>query len=309
VDGRIRTVETVYSLDAAAASFFYGAQVGEGGLDMSNGSRIKGNVFSNGNITGTGTIDNEVIVAGNGHSIEDVYVGGSVQSYSCLASASVANLTYVTGGVHTCTVRGSTSLQSDEIPTQPMPISQSQINDWKTEAAAGQVITGNYSIGNNATVSLGHVKITGNLSFGNGAVLNITGVIYVQGNIIFGNSNTIRLDSSYGSLSGVFVLDGTMDTGNNTVLTGSGQEGSYLLVLSTNVSDTAIEVSNNADGAVFYTTVGGIKVNNNVSVSELVGYKVKLNNNAVLDYNSGLANTFFSSGPSGGWKVESWQEK
>ena len=307
----IRNIQTVYSLNTEGISFHYGAQVGEGGLIMNNGTGIQGNVFSNGNISGgSGVIDNNVIVAGNGHSIKDVSVGGNVLSYSCLSPTSVGcSLTYVTGGTNTCAVSGSTSLQSEEIDPQPLPISDQQIADWKSEAEDGGVITGNFTLGNNATVSKGPVKITGDLNFGNGATLNITGTIYVQGNINFGNNNIIRLDNAYGSLGGVIIIDGTISTGNGSALSGSGQPGSYLLVLSTNISDTAINVNNNATGAIFYTTVGGISVNNNVQVKELTGYKIILRNNAIIQYDSGLANVFFSDGPGGSWEVLSWEEK
>lgn len=308
---RIRKIQVVYTIDSQGVSFHYGAQVGEGGLVMDNGSRIQGNVFSNGNISGgNATIDNDVIVAGNNHSIDDITIKGNALTYSCLSPAVVeGNLTYVSGGTKTCTVQGTTTTQSTEINDQPLPISQDQIDEWKTGAAEGSVINGNVSIGNNDTQSLGPVKIIGNLTLGNNAILNVTGTIYVTGNISFGNTDTIRLDASYGSLGGVIVIDGSINTGNTSTLTGSGQSGSYLLILSTSISDTAIVVSNNAGGAIFYTSAGGIELNNNVTVKEVTGYKLKLNNNAVVAYESGLANTMFSSGPSGGWKVTSWQEK
>lgn len=306
-----RKIQTIYSIDSDAVSFFYGAQVGDGGLTMNNGSRIVGNVFSNGNISGgSGTITNDAIVAGNGHSIDDVTVQGNVQAYSCLSPATVqGNLTYVTGGTRTCTVNGSISTQSTEIALQPLPISQVQITDWKTEAAAGGTISGSVTLTNGATQSLGPVKITGSLTVDNGATLTMTGTIYVIGNIVVSNNATVKLDSSYGSLGGVLLSDGTINIDNNGILLGSGQTGSYILILSTNIADPAINIKNNATGAIFYTSAGGIEVNNNAGVKELVGYKVKLDNNAVLEYETGLANVNFASGPSGGWKVVSWEEK
>src|SRR5204862_88423 len=47
-----RTVETVIAQNISGAGFFYGIQVGDGGLDMGNSSTVNGNVYSNGNITG-----------------------------------------------------------------------------------------------------------------------------------------------------------------------------------------------------------------------------------------------------------------
>ncbi len=310
-NGLIKTSLIVYAIDNQGISFHYGAQVGDGGLIMGSNTEVEGNVFSTGNISGSGNsskIDNSVIIAGNGHILSNVNATGDALVYSCNNSTIQGNLTYVVGGSNNCTVSGTTSTQSGEIASQPLPISQSQINGWKSDATDGGTIA-SLTIGNNQTISKGPIKITGNLSFGNGSTLNITGTIYVQGNIIFGNNNTIKLDTSYGSLSGIILSDGTISTSNNTVLKGSGQTSSHLLVLSTNTSDLAITVNNNAEGAIFYTTAGGIKLSNNVKVKEVTGYKLIMNNNSKINFESGLADTFFSSGPGGAWKVKSWQEQ
>jgi len=305
-----RKLQVVYSIDTQGVGFYYGAQVGDGGLTMNNGSRIVGNVFSNGNISGgAGTVTKDVIVAGNGHSIKDITVEGDALSYSCLSPAVIVGvLTHVTGGTVTCTY-GSISTQSNEISSQPLPISQAQIDGWKSDAAAGGIVTGNYTIANNETQSLGPVKITGSLVVSNGATLIVTGTIHVVGNIVFDNGSTIKLHSSYGTLSGIILSDGNIEVKNNSTLLGSGQSGSYLLLLSTSSSDTAILIDNNATGAIFYTSAGGIELKNNISAIEVTGYKVKLDNNAVVQYESGIANLLFTSGPSAGWKVTSWEEK
>lgn len=48
-----KTVKTEAALDADKVEFFYGIQVDGGGVSMANSSTINGNVYSNGNITGT----------------------------------------------------------------------------------------------------------------------------------------------------------------------------------------------------------------------------------------------------------------
>ena len=84
------------------------------------------------------------------------------------------------------------------------------------------------------------------------------------------------------------------------------------MLLSTNSSlddlNPAIEVDNNTDAAIFYANQGLIAIRNNVQVREITGYKVYLDNNAEVQYESGLENTSFSSGSGGTWEVASWKE-
>jgi len=314
IANRVRKIQVVYQISSDAISFHYGAQVGAGGMIMGNGSAVQGNVFSNGNVTGGGTIANSIIVASNGNKIEDLTVGEDAMVHTCKNSTIGGTLTYVSGGsVTNCTVGETIQSQPSQIEPISLPISQSQIDEWKVEAAAGGVNTNNVTI--SGTQSLGPIQIgtaaaPRNLTVDGGATLKVTGTIYVTGNIIFNNNSKIQLDNSYGSLSGIVLSDGVVTVNNNTIISGSGQAGSYILVLSTK-NDTVnpvIDVRNNSAGAVFYTNSGLISLNNNMTAREVTGYKIQLNNNAVIQYESGLASLMFSSGPGGSWQVASWKE-
>lgn len=306
--GIIKKIQAVYGLGGDNIQFYYGVQVGEGGLVMDNGSRVMGNVFSNGNITGSGTIDYSAIISGNGHSLQGVRIKGDVSVHNCSGSIIDGTLTLVQGGTNTCTANGGTQIQEEEISQQPMPIPQSQVDEWKTEAINGTTIPGDFVIGNNSTRTLGPAVINGSLRFGNKSTLVITGTIYVKGNVDLDNTDVVRLDSSYGPSGGVLLSDGTINTGTGNTFSGSGQPGSYLLFLSTSASDSAIVLRNNSAGAAFYTTAGGIQLTNNISVLEATGYKLILSNNAVIQPSVGIVNIFFS-GPAAAWKVKSWQEQ
>jgi hypothetical protein len=136
----------------------------------------------------------------------------------------------------------------------------------------------------------------------------------VTGNFRVDNGSTIQLDANaYGITSGVFVVDGKIKIRPNTILKGSGQASSYIMLLSTNselvdFADPAVEIDNNTDAAIFYASQGLVVLRNNVQAREVTGYKVHLDNNAEIIYESGLQNSAFSSGTGGGWEVSSWQE-
>lgn len=319
---RIRKIEIVYQISTDSISFYYGVQVGDGGMEMKENARVKGNVFSNGSViapAGNGFIDNSIIVARNGNKIEGLEVGEDASVHTCVDSTIGGTLTYVSGGSEgNCVFGGEKKEQPNEILPQDFPISQSQIDDWRNKAAAGGILANDYTLDLGASDSLGPIQIgtiaqPKNLTITNGANLKVKGTIYVTGDVLFNNNAIIELDSgSYGSTSGVIIADGKITVQNNAILRGTGEVGSYILIFSTNNSldpaDPVISVKNNAEGAIFYANSGLILLDNNIKAREVTGYKIKMNNNAEIEYEAGLENTLFSSGPGGSWQVGSWRE-
>lgn len=187
-----------------------------------------------------------------------------------------------------------------------MPISDQNISDWKDEASAGGIYSGSYTAG--ASSSLGAKEITGNLTVTNNAHLTVTGTLWVHGNVDISNNATVNLATSYGSSEGVIVADGTVNIGNNAVFSGSGSAGSYLMVLTTSTSTSAVLLSNNGGAVILYAANGTVNLSNNASAKSLNGKAINLSNNSVVIYDSGLANANFVNGPSGGWSISSWKE-
>lgn len=314
---RIKKLSADYVVVFDEISFYYGAQAGEGGIIMGNNSRIEGNVFSNGSIVplggGTSEITNSVTIATNGNIIDSVNVGGDAYVYSCKDSNITGSLNYVSGGsIVNCSSGSSEDMGSDEIEAINLPIPQEQIDDWKNEALAGGILSSDYILDGAETASLGSIKITGDMLIDNNSILNITGLVYVVGNITVKNGATIQLDNSFGSISGIIISDGKVVVGNNANLQGSGQEGSFLMFLSTNnsldISNSAIDVGNNAQGAIFYASQGLIHLRNNILIREATGYQLALDNNAIIRYESGLENVNFTSGPGGSRQFKNWRE-
>ena len=219
------------------------------------------------------------------------------------------------------TVQGSACPNSNCVVDNPsrieLPIPDGVIQDWRNDAAVGGICgvptcdsSGNYMLTNNESGTLGPVKISGNLTITNGAILTITGIIWVAGNIVLSNNCGVFLDSSYGANSGVILADGTITVSNGCVFQGSGDPDSYIMALSAKNAPASevIRVSNNAVGIIYYASGGKLELENNASAKEAVAYAIELENNTTITYESGLANLNFSSGPTGGWIVESWRE-
>lgn len=320
---RIRKIAIAYEVRADKISFRYGAQIDEGGAVVYSNSKIEGNVFCNGSISlsggGSGEITGDAILAststtyGN-NEIEGLEIGANAYAYSCQNSTIGGKLYLVGSTVGSCTATGGITTSSEPIAKKPLPISQGQITQWETEASSSEIVVGDYTISGGTTESFGPRKIVGSLEIQNNGTLIMKGTIWVTGTITIGNNATVKLDpNSYGSKSGVLIADPSkIIVENNAILQGSGEAGSYLMLLSTNSSqiedDPAIFVKNNAMAAIFYTTQGSITLNNNMEVREVTGYKIFLKPNAEIKYETGLIDALFTSGAGGSWKVASWRE-
>jgi hypothetical protein len=249
----------------------------------------------------------------------DVYIGGILGLISGITVGTGSVGDAYSNRVNSSTIRGNNYCKTgtgnnkvcnttlDDPVEVSMPISDQNIADWKSEAEIGGVHTGNYTA--SGAVSLGPKKITGNLTSSNGATLTVNGTLWVQGNLDVSNNGTIKLASGYGSSEGIIIVDGTVNISNNANFLGSGTTGSYVSVLSTSSSTSAITVGNNAGAVILYAANGTINVSNNAGAKSITGYNINLSNNAVITYDSGLVNSNFSSGPGGSWNASSWREQ
>jgi len=304
---RVRKIQALFELSGLTPAFFYGAQIGSGGLQMENLSKVIGNVFSNGNIvvtSGTAEITETATVAGVGGSIS----GGTAKhafADTCEGSAIAQELHANTPG--DCTYGSYIVLGTPPDPV-PLPISDEEIQQWKNDAQVGAVLNGDYVLDGSDAATLGPTKIAGNLKIQNSAVLTLSGTLWVTGNVNVKNEGRVKLASSYGETSGVIVADGTITLENNSISEGSGNPSSYLIYLSTNSANPALMIKNNAIADILYTSQGWIEVQNNTQFVEVTGYGIHLKNNAVIQYEAGLQNARFTSGPGASWELTSWKE-
>ncbi len=288
-----RVVQVTATTGTINIGFNYGVQVGNGGLEMSNSSKVIGNVYANANIDGANSarIQGTAVVAGANGYIDDVDIDGDSWSHTIRNNSTVGGNarhavlqnTTVTGNavadsISNCTITGNAKYDTRSscsvsgtattpnpdnfVPADilPLPISEAQIDIMETEAAAGGTIgSQTFSSG---TRNMGPVKIDGNLTLSGTAELVMTGSIWVTGEIKLSNSAILRLDSSYGSLDGIVIAgidedanNGYIEISNSAQVMGSGTEGSYVLLLSQRegTGSTAIKQDNGQGSAILDT--------------------------------------------------------
>lgn len=215
------------------------------------------------------------------------------------------------------------NLANDPNPLD-FPISDGQIAQFKLWGDNGGACVpplcdanNNLEVDGQATTTTGPIKINGNMRLENKAALIMTGTIHVAGNLTLKNQCSIRLDqASYGNNAGVIVVDGTVSVEEKCSLFGSGDPESYLMIITTNQgieSPPAFRIKNQSDTdpntkAILYASEGAMEIDNKVKIKEAIGQKLRIQNKAEIEYEKGLANVNFSSGPSGGWEIISWEE-
>ena len=167
-----------------------------------------------------------------------------------------------------------------------------------------------------STSTAGAMKINGNLSVGGGTTLTINGTLHVTGNLSLNGGGRIQLGSSFGSSAGVVVVDGTSDLTGGAYITGNGTSGSYVILVSTNAtcangiscSDYSISAAGGTGSVVLSAQNGSIQFTGGASAKAAVANYMTLSGGTTLNYEAGLANINFASGPGGTWSVSSWKE-
>lgn len=246
------------------------------------------------------------LIAGNsGSQWNQLHVG----TVSGTAQANTVNYTNSTGNIYCKSGTGNNKSCIDQPdPTYiAFPVSDSNITEWKDDALSGGVINGDYTVGQ-AGGTLGPKKIIGNLNVGGGGDLVLTGTVWVTGNINLYGGATITLAPSYGTNDGVLLSDGAVVVSGGAHANGSGQQGSYLMLLSLSNSTTAMSISGGAGAVIAYAPYGTLKIAGGAALKEATGYRMIIEGGSSITYESGLTNNNFSSGPSGSWSIDSWKE-
>ena len=319
-DNYVRKMQTVVT-SGTGIPFEYAVHSGLGGFDISGSSGVVGSVYSSGNISSSGTtyVTKSATVSGSTGQISGTSAGSFRIGSGVTGDAwahTVKNST-VYGGLYCQTESGNNKFcdtSKGDPPQEDFPISDADITQWKADALAGGISSGNYSL-NNIHASIGPKKITGNLSLSHEAVLTLTGTVWVQGNITLSGQSIIQLDSSYGTSGGIIIADGYIQVDNSARLNGTGESGSYIMALTTSTcpvgscgNKKAISITGAAGSVILVAQNGTVNLANSASAQEVVAKQVILSGSSFVYYSSKLLDMSFMSGSSGGFGIGSWKE-
>lgn len=252
-----------------------------------------------------GDLNFRAYIGGSSNSLSGVTVSGNAWA-NTLSNCNISGDAYYLV-ISSCSVGGTLNPDTEVPGPEAMPISDAQIEAWKTVAEGGGTLPGPYSV--TGTQTLGPVKIDGDFIVTNGVTLIVTGPIWVKGNMNISNNAIVRISGGLGNAGTVIFADnpsnpsgsGKVTVSNNVTITGNGNPNSFPLILSGSTAADAMNISNNSLGAIYYAARGTLNLSNNAGGYQITGYKIVMSNNSTISYVNGLQNAFFSNGPGGSW--------
>ena len=337
-----KRLEVQVASSSAKTSFLFAVQSGEGGFELEKGTTIQGTGGRPGNVYSNGDILGESLSPGTSGSkiLGDVWAAGKISGINNDTTGGV----YITGDAAAnelirCRVLGNVEAPSPptdctyygeyEIAEAPevMQMEAIDIAFWKQQAEQSSTWVGDCVISSKGGPSdcsgaekrLGSVKIEGDLIIDSGTDVTLIGPIWVEGDVTIDSNVDIYIDEGLGSEGVVVVVDYPSDTfGRGKVLTASNvdffetSQGGPTVIVSTNTEDDcsgvpAIQVSSNTSTVVFSAPDGCIFFESNSFVRGVLGKKIHLSNNSVIEYDPRLATVILRTGL-GGWAVTSFQE-
>jgi hypothetical protein len=329
----LRKSEAILTISAGSA-FNYGLQAGNGGINLSNNSDIFGNVYSNGTVQGAGSaeVHGDIVSAGPTGLIADISATGSVFA-NTIDNVDVDVDAHYNVDLGGSVIGGTIYTPVTNQPTTTLPISTTTIQEWKdaittfgTTIASTDPLcsSGTYTL--DVSTTIGYLKVECDMDIkktGLSTIITLDGPIWVEGNLSFTQGPDIRVDPSLGRLSVQFIVDNPADRltsskieiRNSTDFSGSGDNRSYIMLMSLNESaeqagtEIAIDVGQSAEGDVLvYAGSGLVEIGNSIDLREVTGYQIDVANGASVTYEEGLASLLFTSGPGGAYTLDDWQQ-
>jgi hypothetical protein len=335
-DTVIRKSEAVMTIGAGSA-FNYGLQAGNGGITLSNNSDIFGNIYSNGTVLGAGSAEvfGDIVSAGPSGIAQSITATGTIYANTIdhVTAGGDAYYNVQIGTNAQNPVSGTRHTPAANQPLADLPLSTTTIQGWKDAITDyGTVVaatdpacsSGTYTI--DTSMTIGYLKVECNLDIkkkGAGTTVTMDGPVWVTGNLSFSLGPVIQIAPALGRYSVQFIADkpsnrltsSKIEVRNSTQFNGSGDNRSYIMLLSMNESaslsgvEKAIDVTQSANGDVLvYAANGRIDIGNNIDLREVSGYHINVANGSSVTYESGLASLLFTSGPGGGYTLDDWRQ-
>lgn len=186
------------------------------------------------------------------------------------------------------TVSGSSHPDSTDPLAKVLPISEQNISDWKTQAEAVGISSGDITSCQNLSG-----KIDGNIILEDGCNIEVTAPVWITGDVVLGNNNNLTLQ---GDVSGVLIIDGKLSLLSSNKF--SGGEGNFLVIVSTNTSkdseDPAVFFASSGNSADVVVAEDGLINAGNSSFKQLTGWGIANLDGMHLNYAAGLASTIFT---------------
>lgn len=324
---RIRKIKTVL-VEGDGVAFSFGIQTDSGGMVLENNSSVDGNIYSNGSIIGSGLnlVKGTAISGGPTGYITQVHATGSMYAHDIEDSYVEKNAFYTSIDIGTV-VDGTKNPGFPDLATSSLPINDTLLDDWEAYAESVAVMSAECTAAGghivyDTDVTLGPAKIPCDVTFEKFPEVTISGVLWITGDVTFTQGPEFRIDTAIGNKSIPIIIDdptdrltsGRISINNTGTWTGNGDH-SYLMLLSRNNSaelggsEKAINIKNSSGGDVLvYAGHGEILLQNYSDLTGITAYRVRLQNNTEVVYDTGIASAIFIVNPNKGYVITTWQE-
>ena len=315
---------------APGSSFNYGVQSGNGGFFLNNNAEIKGNIYSNGHIVGSGVVTIDAVSAGPDGRIDGMDIGGNAWA-NTLADSTVGGDAHYNNEEGSNTVAGDRIQPFDVLDPEPLPIPNDQLDQWQqdlldngsiTRETDGRCDGGVYEVDGSEVIGMRVIECDLEIS-GNNTTLVMDGPIWVQGDVFFNTGGSVDTASSVGSQSVYLIADDQDDRENHGRIQLNNQtqietqhEDSFVFLISRNNSAAnggsvpAISLQQQASGdLVLYSNEGLVQLANNTELHSITGYQINVGNRTEIEYKDGLQNVIFSGGPGNTYAVSAWYQE
>lgn len=301
VGGNIRSVQTVITEgggDANTRALFSG---GSDSLTFQSDTVVSGDVYAHDLTLGGGSLTGNVVSFGETGAT--LSLGGGTLTGEARAFRAESGV--ITGDLHyqeksAVTVQGTEFSSSGAPGTESFPVTDAQIDGWKTEASASVITCGSYTVKGSEVVTLGPAKINCHVYVQGNGELIVAGPLWIGGNLTLSGNTTLSLAPSLGADSGVIVLHdeatatwGRYSMTNSTAISGTGSPDTALLLISMSDQESeAINIDFSSDPdvqqeLVVYAPNGGITLED-VTLRGAYGAKVTIESGVTVNVNEDI---------------------